>query len=178
MVVKLPDHEQPLFWESTTLTNLDDEIFHDHMKGPKVVDLYRRMKQYGRELKPYLPAQFAYRKLDVARTEAMIHSLTRMFTVDHGLPNPGEWKMVAEVVEGRLFNIQSRLDTFFCSELGPTAISRWGCCLQNGRSTPTCPRTSHPPGICRCSRDCSNRRSLSTFGRQSPGASFFRRSIV
>jgi hypothetical protein len=117
MVVKLPDHGQPLFWESTTLTNLADEIFHDHMKGPKVVDLYQRMKQYGRELKPYVPAQFAYRKLDVARTEAMIQSLTGMFTDEHGLPNPGEWKMVAEVVAGRLFNIHSRLDTFFCSEL-------------------------------------------------------------
>ena len=117
MVVKLPDDDQPLFWESTTLTNLAGELFQDHMQGPKVVALYQRMKQYGRDLKPYVPARFAYRKLDVAHTEAMIDSLSKMFTKDHGLPDPSEWKMIVEVAESRLLNIRSRLSTFFCSEL-------------------------------------------------------------
>ena len=126
MVVRLTDDEQPLFWESTTLTNLADEIFHDHLQGPKVVNLYQRMKQYGRDLRPYVPAQFAYRKLDVTRTDAMIRRLTKMFTRDHGLPNPSEWNMIVEVVEGRLFNIPSRLDTFFCSELVADSYLKMG----------------------------------------------------
>jgi len=117
MTVRLPDVVPVLFWESTTLTNLADELFHDHKEGPKLVNLFERMKQYGRELKPYVPAKFAYRKLDVVRTAGMLDPLMEMFVKDHGLPNPSEWKMIFEVVEGRLLNIQSRLDNYFCSEL-------------------------------------------------------------
>jgi hypothetical protein len=126
MIVRLPDVEPVLFWESTTLTNLADELFHDHKKGPKLVNLYERMKQYGRELKPFVPAAFAYRQLDVVRTDGMLDPLMQMFVQDHGLPNPSEWKMIFEVIEGRLFNIPSRLDNCFCSELVAESYVKMG----------------------------------------------------
>jgi hypothetical protein len=126
MIVRLPDDEPVWFWESTTLTNLADELFHDHKEGPKLVNLYERIKQYGRDLKPYVPARFAYRKLDMIRTGGMIDQLNRMFVEDHGLPNPSEWKMIVEVAEGRLFDIQSRLDSYFCSELVAESYLKMG----------------------------------------------------
>ncbi len=118
MVVRLPEYDSPLLWEATSLTNLEDVEYHDHVAGPKLVVLEERLKTYAKELpEPHDPPKFAYRKLEVSRTPEMIDALHTLFKKEHGIPDPGEWKMIFEVIEGRYFNIPSKLDNFFCSEL-------------------------------------------------------------
>lgn len=117
MVVRIPSIEYPLLWESTALTNLPDQLFNDNKTGPKIVNLEERLKTYGSDLTPYVPPVYAVRHLEVERTDEMINSLYELFTSLHGLPNPGEWKMIFEVCEGKLFNIPSKLDNYTCSEL-------------------------------------------------------------
>ncbi|MBY9080159.1 hypothetical protein KIH86_26625 [Paenibacillus sp. HN-1] len=117
MVVRIPEIETPLLWESTALTNLPDALMHDHLTGPKLVDLRQRLETYGSDVVPYVPPRYAVRPLEVERTEEMISSLHELFTKLHGIPNPGQWKMILEVIEGRFFHIRSKLDNYTCSEL-------------------------------------------------------------
>lgn len=126
MVVRIPEIEYPLLWESSALTNLPDEIYKDNITGPKIVNLEERLKTYGSDLKPYIPPVYAVRRLEVERTDEMINSLYTLFTTLHGLPNPGEWKMIFEVTEGKLFNIPSKLDNYTCSELVAESLIKMG----------------------------------------------------
>lgn len=126
MVVRIPDIEYPLLWESSALTNLSDELFKDNKTGPKIVNLEERLKSYGSDLKPYSPPVYAVRHLEVERNDEMINSLSTLFTSLHGLPNPGEWKMILEVLEGKLLNIPSKLDNYTCSELVAESLIKMG----------------------------------------------------
>lgn len=117
MVVRLPDIDYPLLWESTALTNLPDELKHDHMTGPKLVNLHERLLTYGQDVTPYVPPRYAVRPLDVQRTPEMMAALFALFTELHGIPNPGQWKMIFEVLEGRFLHIRSKLDNYTCSQL-------------------------------------------------------------
>lgn len=117
MVVRLPQFEQPLIWEATSLTNLPDVLYKDQIQGPKLVDLKERMAHYGDDLKKYENANFAYRKLNVVRTPEMQEALNQLIPKLHGLPDPGFWEMIWDVIKGRIFNIKVDLDKYFCSEL-------------------------------------------------------------
>ncbi len=117
MVVRIPDIDELLLWESTALTNLPDEIYHDNKTGPKVVKLLDRLRTYGSDVSPYVPPEYAIRQLEVERTPEMLSELSNLFCNLHGIPNPGEWKMILEVLEGRIFNIKSKLDNYTCSQL-------------------------------------------------------------
>ncbi|MBK1812779.1 hypothetical protein JHL18_19335 [Clostridium sp. YIM B02505] len=132
MVVRIPNIEYPLLWESSALTNLSDELYKDNKTGPKIVNLEERLKTYGSDLKPYTPPIYAVRRLEVERTDEMINSLNALFTSLHGLPNPDEWKMILEVVEGKLLNIPSKLDNYTCSELVAESLIKMGL-LENKR---------------------------------------------
>jgi hypothetical protein len=126
MVVRLPDMEAPLLWESTALTNLPDTLVHDHKTGPKLVDLKERLQTYGSDVTPYVPPRYALRPLQVERTSGMIQALHSLFQELHGIPNPGQWKMIFEVVEGRFFKIHSKLDNYTCSELVAESYIKMG----------------------------------------------------
>lgn len=126
MVVRIPDIEEPLLWESTALTNLPDQIYHDNKTGPKIVDLKQRLLTYGSDVVPYVPPVYAVRQLEAERTPEMLNALSTLFTSLHGIPNPGEWKMIAEVLEGKLFNIRSKLDNYTCGELVAESYIKMG----------------------------------------------------
>lgn len=126
MVVRIPNIDNPLLWESTALTNLPDQIYSDNKTGPKVVDLKERLQTYGSDVKPYVPPVYSVRKLVVERTPEMIIALQNLFTSLHGIPNPGEWKMIWEVVMGRFLNIPSKLDNYTCGELVAESYIKMG----------------------------------------------------
>lgn len=126
MVVRIPEIGEPLLWESTALTNLPDQIYHDNKTGPKIVDLRERLLSYGKDVMPYVPPVYAVRQLEVERTVEMLNALNTLFTSLHGIPNPGEWKMIAEVLEGKLFNIRSKLDNYTCGELVAESYVKMG----------------------------------------------------
>ncbi|MNC28473.1 hypothetical protein D3C75_766780 [compost metagenome] len=126
MVVRLPGWDTPLLWESTALTNLPDAQFHDQKTGPKLVDLQQRLLSYGSDVTPYVPPRYAVRPLQVERTPEMLEALQSLFTELHCIPNPGEWKMIGEVVEGRFFRIRSKLDNYTCGELVAESYIKMG----------------------------------------------------
>lgn len=126
MVVRIQDIDVPLLWESTALTNLPDALMNDHLTGPKLVDLRQRLETYGSDVSPYVPPRYAVRPLEVERTDEMIGNLHALFTELHGIPNPGQWKMILEVIEGRLFHIRSKLDNYTCSELIAESLIHMG----------------------------------------------------
>lgn len=117
MVVRLPQIAEPLLWESTALTNLPDQIFHDNKTGPKIVDLKERLLTYGSDVQPFVPPVYAVRRLEVERTEEMTNALNALFTSLHGIPNPGKWKMIWEVVLGRFFNSPTKRDNYTCGAM-------------------------------------------------------------
>ncbi|BBE29925.1 hypothetical protein OSSY52_00660 [Tepiditoga spiralis] len=117
MVVKFDEISEPFLWESTSLTNLKDVLFDDHKKGPKLVELYKRLKSYGNDVTPYKPPIYSFRKLNLKRTSEMLDDLYKLFYNVYGIPNPGELKMIWEVFEGKIFNLPSKKDNYTCSEL-------------------------------------------------------------
>jgi hypothetical protein len=73
------------------------------------------------------------RHLEIEKTDEIFNSLSTLFTSLHGLPNPGEWKMILEVMEGKLFNIPSKLDNYTCSELIAESLIKMGL-LDNSKA--------------------------------------------
>lgn len=118
MVIRVEGFDDPLFFESTTLTNLEDPVTdspNKNITGPKIVNLYERLKHYGEEVKPYVPPKFAYRLLNVERT-GMTDTLLNLHKKYYGIADPKETQMIWEVLLGRWFKIKAKKDNFFCSE--------------------------------------------------------------
>lgn len=118
MVIRLEGFEDPLFCESTTLINLDDLLTDNPNKklaGPKIVNLYERLKHYGEDVTPYVPPKFAYRALQVER-EGMTDTILNLHKKYYGIADPKETKMIWEVLLGRWIKIEAKTDNFFCSE--------------------------------------------------------------
>lgn len=116
MVFRPDPKGEVFFWESTALTNLEDEVMHDHLTGPKIVKLLDRLKTYGQDVVPYHPPAYALRSLTLGRPLDEQKLISYMKEV-HGIPNPSEWNMIEEVVEGRIFSIPSKKKDYTCSKL-------------------------------------------------------------
>jgi len=117
MVVRLEAFDGPLIWEATSLTNIPDVIFHDHKVGVKLVSLKKRLEHYGDDLKPFELCNFGYRKFNIHRTEKLRNQFKGLIERYHGIPDPSFWKMIIDVIKGRIFKISVPLDKYFCSEL-------------------------------------------------------------
>ncbi|MHB8072540.1 hypothetical protein [Desulfosporosinus fructosivorans] len=118
MVIRVEGFDDPLFLESTTLTNLEDLVTDNPnktMAGPKIVNLYERLNHYGEDVKPYVSPKFAYRPLQVERV-GMTDTLLNLHKKYYGIADPKETKMIWEVIIGRWFKIKANRDNFFCSE--------------------------------------------------------------
>jgi hypothetical protein len=116
MVYRPNPEGEVYFWESTALTNIQDEFMHDNLPGPKIVKLIDRLKTYGEDINPYEPPQYAVRSLNLDRPVDELKLVEYMKEV-HGIPNPSEWKMIEEVIEGRFFSITSKSKDYTCSKL-------------------------------------------------------------
>ncbi|PKM49423.1 MAG: hypothetical protein CVV02_16290 [Firmicutes bacterium HGW-Firmicutes-7] len=115
MVVRLPEYDEPLIYEATALTNLEDLVHHDHITGPKVVNLLERLKTYGQDVEPYEPPTYAVRLLDKPLPEADMDILNELLKELHGLPNPDEKRMIFEVLVGRYLYIKTKMKDITCS---------------------------------------------------------------
>jgi hypothetical protein len=116
MVFRPDPKGEVFFWESTALTNLEDEFMHDHLTGPKIVKLLDRLQTYGQDVVPYKPPAYAWRTLTLDRPLDQ-QKLVRYMKEVHGIPNPTEWNMIEEVIEGRFFSIPSKRKDYTCSKL-------------------------------------------------------------
>ncbi|CAG9620299.1 C40 family peptidase [Sutcliffiella rhizosphaerae] len=117
MVVRPDPAGEVYFFESTALTNLEDVYFHDHKTGPKVVKLIDRLNTYGKDLDPYEPPQYALRSINLEGENIDEEQLFVYMQKVHGIPNPSQWKMIEEVIEGRFFHITSQSNDYTCSKL-------------------------------------------------------------
>lgn len=115
MVVRPDPEGEVYFFESTALTNLEDIMEQDHITGPKLVKLIDRLKTYGADLVPYVPPVYAVRPI-LKHNEVDMDKLFEYIKKVHGIPNPSEWKMIEEVIEGRIFSIHSKSNDYTCSK--------------------------------------------------------------
>ena len=115
MVIRLPGYDEPLLYEATALVNLPDLLHHDTITGPKVVNLYERLKTYGQDVVPYKPPLYAARTLNRELPKEATEILENILNRLHGIPNPGTWQMIWEVIAGRYLNINTGMKYLTCS---------------------------------------------------------------
>ncbi|TNE71179.1 hypothetical protein EP331_10135 [bacterium] len=120
------DHNRPLFWESSTIQDLDDFLAGKVQGGVHLVDL-ESVLDYAMSEKPVHGQhyQFAWRKLDPgSNTDILDKMLAFMRTVD-GDAFPSLEEMAIHFAEGRL-DIKCNMSTFFCSELASDTYMNCG----------------------------------------------------
>lgn len=115
MVVRLDKYDFPLLYEATALVNLPDLVTGDHITGPKVVNLKERLDTYGKDVTPYEPPQYAVRRCNKEASPQDVDKIKSILKNLHGLPNPGEWRMIYEVVVGRYLYITTKMTDITCS---------------------------------------------------------------
>jgi hypothetical protein len=116
MVVRVPEIDYPLIWESTPLQFIEDKAIHKKKSGARLVSLDERLA-VAVEKKLY--GKFAVRRLEVVRTAEMIETLKSFISGKvHYLPYPSDWKMLLEFLQGRLLmEERSKVDNVYCAEL-------------------------------------------------------------
>lgn len=117
LVMRLEGCDEPILYEATALVNLEDKMHHDHITGPKIVDLYERLKTYGQDVVPYEPPVYAVRRLSTILGPDSVETMKAILTELHGLPNPDQNRMIWEVVLGRFFHIPTKMIDITCSGL-------------------------------------------------------------
>lgn len=135
MVVRIPQYDGPVLWESNTLVNLPDVELHKAKTGPMLVPLYDRLKT---DLDNRCDVMFAVRRLNVERTPEMLQELLDFIVEVHNAQFPSEWEMVIRLMEGKL-GIQADFKSFFCSELAAETY------IKMGLLSPSKPSNSYEP---------------------------------
>jgi len=126
MVVRLPDWNMVLLWESTTLSNVADVIDGKAKQGVQLVALSERLRTYGGEA--------AIRRLSVKRTATMNNALMRLRQEVKGRPyEESKVELVKAAYDGWWGENTENLSSLFCSELVAEAYQRMGL-LSNSKS--------------------------------------------
>ena len=119
MVVRLPDWNMVLLWESTTLSNIADVMDGKAKQGVQLVALSERLRTYGGEA--------AIRRLSVKRTAAMNNALMRLRQEVKGRPyETSKVELVKAAYDGWWGENTENLSSLFCSELVAEAYQRMG----------------------------------------------------
>ncbi len=125
MVVRVPELEYPLIWESFPFEYVEDVILHKRKSGARLVSLDERLAvgiQRG------LFDTVAIRRLKVVRTPAMITALRDfIYGMFHTLPYPGDWEMLIEYLLGRFFKEEkTETSEVQCAELVAETYKQMG----------------------------------------------------
>ena len=119
MVVRLPDWNMVLLWESTTLSNIADVMDGKAKQGVQLVALSERLRTYGGEA--------AIRRLSVKRTAAMNNALMKLRQEVKGRPyEKSKVELVKAAYDGWWGENTENLSSLFCSELVAEAYQRMG----------------------------------------------------
>jgi signal transduction histidine kinase len=114
LIVKIPDYDEPLLWESTPLDSIPDRTLGLKKGGPQLVSLRERLKTYETDV-------YAWRQLRVARSPEMLHSLFRYIYTIHRLPFPSQIEVIRRVIQTRFFlrwwPRRRHYRSIFCTEL-------------------------------------------------------------
>lgn len=113
MIVRLPQYDYPLLWESTTFDNVKDVLLGKTKNGPMLVPLYERLRT---DIDNLWDPMFAFRLLDMERAPAMEQALMKTIQEVHGAVFPNELEMLEIVTAGKL-GVNPGHHSMFCSQL-------------------------------------------------------------
>jgi len=123
LVVKMPDSDEPLLWESTPLESIVDRILGLRKGGPQLVSLRERLLTYETDV-------YAWRQLRVARSPEMLRSLYSYVYQIHRLPFPAQVEVIRRVIQTRFFlrwwPRKPHYRSIFCTELVAETYMRMG----------------------------------------------------
>jgi signal transduction histidine kinase len=123
LVVRIPDRDEPLLWESTPLESITDRILGFRKGGPQLVALRERLLTYETDV-------YAWRPLRVARSPGMIRAMFEYIYKVHRLPFPAQIEVIRRVIQTRFFlRWWARRPTYrsiFCTELIAETYMRMG----------------------------------------------------
>ncbi|MGQ8874739.1 hypothetical protein [Paenibacillus sp. TSA_86.1] len=122
MVVRLPQYDYPLLWESTAFENLNDVLLGEKKTGPMLVPLHERIQT---DVDQLWDPMFAFRLLNGPCTPEMEEELNNLIQEVHEGQFPKEREMLESVAEGKL-GISSHSPNLFCSQLFAETYMRMG----------------------------------------------------
>jgi hypothetical protein len=125
MVVRSPEIDYPLIWESTPLQFIEDKAIHKKKAGARLVSLDERLAV---AVEKRLYSRFAVRRLEVVRSEEMIETLIKFISGKvHYLPFPSDWKMMLAFIRGWLL-MEEKSTTYnvYCAELVAETYKQMG----------------------------------------------------
>jgi hypothetical protein len=124
MIVKVPEIEFPLIWESFPLKFVEDVILHKRKTGVRLVSLDERLTV---AVERKLVSRVAIRHLKTARTLEMTAALKDFIAgTFHDLPYPSDWEMLVEFLRARFFREKVGSDEVQCAELIAETYKRMG----------------------------------------------------
>ncbi|MEO1655086.1 MAG: hypothetical protein AAFU64_16180 [Bacteroidota bacterium] len=113
MVIRLPNHPRPLFWESSHVDVIDDEIKDVGSEGVHLIDLEKLIDLCQSH---YKCSYFALRHLYPSLGHKEMAKLEKYMRELDGREFPSIFGMIMHFLEGKL-GIKTSERTFFCSEL-------------------------------------------------------------
>jgi signal transduction histidine kinase len=123
LIVKIPEREEPLLWESTPLESILDRILGLRKGGPQLVSLKERLLTYETDV-------YAWRPLRVARSPEMTRSMFEYIYKVHRLPFPAQIEVIRRVIQTRFFlrwwPRKLHYRSIFCTELLAETYMRMG----------------------------------------------------
>lgn len=139
MVVRDPEIDYPLIWESTPLQFIEDKAIHKKKAGARLVSLDERLAV---AVEKRLYGRFAIRRLEVVRSEEMIETLKKFISGKvHYLPYPSDWKMLRDFLQGwLLMEEKSTSYNVYCAELVAETYKQMGLLSHDVRSNSFLPK--------------------------------------
>jgi signal transduction histidine kinase len=123
LIVKIPEREEPLLWESTPLESITDRILGLRKGGPQLVSLRERLLTYETDV-------YAWRPLRVARSPEMTRAMFEYIYKVHRLPFPAQIEVIRRVIQTRFFlrwwPRKLHYRSIFCTELLAETYMRMG----------------------------------------------------
>jgi signal transduction histidine kinase len=123
LIVKIPEQEEPLLWESTPLESITDRILGLRKGGPQIVSLRERLLTYETDV-------YAWRQLRVVRSPEMLRALYSYVYQVHRLPFPAQIEVIRRVIQTRFFlrwwPRRRIYRSIFCTELIAETYMRMG----------------------------------------------------
>lgn len=133
MVLRLPEWDVVLLWESTTLSNIADIESGRERKGVQLVPLSERIKKYKGEA--------SIRLLDVERTPEMLTQLSILRAEIKGRPyEKDKIELIKSAYDGPFGENIEDLSSLFCSEMVAEAYQRMGLLAEEPPSNEYTPK--------------------------------------
>jgi hypothetical protein len=120
MVLRIPEYDMVLLWESTTLNNVEDIESGNERKGVQLVPLSERIRKYNGDVT-------VRRLFNVDVTPAMISDLNKLRQEVKGRPyEQSKIELIRCAYDGPMGQNKEDLSSLFCSELVAEALQRMG----------------------------------------------------